>query len=322
MTKKIKFSIVIAVFNRPSEIEELLKSISLQDYRDFEIIIVEDGSEKSSKEVVNSYNDKLNIFYYFIKNRGPALARNFGVSKSKGEWIIFFDSDCTIPSNYFFEVEKYLKIKSINFYGGPDMMDKSFSYLQKSINFSMTSLLTTGGIRGNKKSIDKFLPRSFNMGVRKKDFDSVKGFSDIRQYGEDLDLSYKLIFSGKKSALISDAKVFHKRRADIFNFFNQMFKSGKGRHYLNLKYKNTFKLFHLLPSLFLLGFILGILLFAFNYFKYSNIILGLYMIYSLLIFIFSTIINKNPIIGFLSVVTTFCQFFGYGAGFIYALVKK
>tara|TARA_Y100000992_G_C20878230_1_gene310544 strand:- start:29 stop:511 length:483 start_codon:yes stop_codon:yes gene_type:complete len=160
------------------------------------------------------------------------------------------------------------------------------------------------------------------MGVRKKDFDSVKGFSDIRQYGEDLDLSYKLIFSGKKSALISDAKVFHKRRADIFNFFNQMFKSGKGRHYLNLKYKNTFKLFHLLPSLFLLGFILGILLFAFNYFKYSNIILGLYMIYSLLIFIFSTIINKNPIIGFLSVVTTFCQFFGYGAGFIYALVKK
>ena len=138
MTKKIKFSIVIAVFNRPTEIEELLKSISLQDYRDFEIIIVEDGSEKSSKEVVNSYNDKLNIFYYFIKNRGPALARNFGVSKSKGEWIIFFDSDCTIPSNYFFEVEKYLKKKSINFYGGPDMMDKSFSYLQKwSINITI-----------------------------------------------------------------------------------------------------------------------------------------------------------------------------------------
>ena len=151
------------------------------------------------------FKSKLNLSYFFTENQGPALARNFGVKKSEGEWVIFFDSDCTIPKNYFFVVEKFLAENNVSLYGGPDMMDESFSYLQKSINFSMTSLLTTGGIRGNKISIDKFLPRSFNMGIKREAFDEVDGFSNIRQYGEDLDLSYKLIFSGKKSSLIPKA---------------------------------------------------------------------------------------------------------------------
>ena len=322
MSKRNKFSIVVAVYNRPEEMSELLESIFNQEYRDFEIIVVDDGSQKSSRDIVNHYKNKLKIKYFYIENKGPALARNFGVNKSEGDWIIFFDSDCTIPKNYFFEINNFLNNNEIDFYGGPDMMDNSFTYLQKSINFSMTSLLTTGGIRGKTNSIDKFLPRSFNMGIKRKAFQEVGGFSDIRQYGEDLDLSYKLIFSEKKSALISNARVFHKRRTNLNNFFNQMFKSGKGRHYLNLKYEGTFRLFHLFPALFAFGlFILFInqLLIKNNFIEIIKIIYGVYFT---LIFLSSSIENKNPIIGFLSIITTFIQFLGYGIGYVFGIFKN
>ncbi len=322
MTKRIKYSVIVAVYNRPKEIEDLLNSISNQKFKDFEVIIVDDGSEKSSREIFQDFRDKINLSYFFIQNQGPALARNFGVTKSSGDWIIFFDSDCTIPENYFFEVEKYISKNDIDFYGGPDMMDESFSYLQKSINYSMTSLITTGGIRGRKKSVDKFLPRSFNMGIKKKSFDAVGGFSDIRQYGEDLDLSYKLIFNGNKSALIYNAKVFHKRRTNLVKFFWQMFKSGKGRHFLNLKYEFTFRVFHLFPTIFIFVFILSQILYIFLGYKIGIYLQFIYLIYFFLIFIDSTLINKNPIIGFFSFITTFIQFLGYGIGYIYGVLSK
>ena len=322
MTKKIKFSVVVAVYNRPQEIEDLLNSISNQKFKNFEVIIVDDGSEKSSREVFQNYREKMRLTYFFIQNKGPALARNFGVTKSSGDWIIFFDSDCTIPENYFFEVEKYINNNKIDFYGGPDMMDESFTYLQKSINYSMTSYITTGGIRGKKRSVDKFLPRSFNMGIKRKSFDEVDGFSDIRQYGEDLDLSYKLLFGGNKSALIYNAKVFHKRRTNLIKFFWQMFKSGKGRHFLNLKYDSTFRLFHLFPTIFILIFILSQILYVFFGYKVGMFFQFIYLIYFVVIFIDSTIINKNPLIGFLSFITTFVQFLGYGIGYIYGVLSK
>ena len=321
MSKKIKFSIVVAVYNRPDEMSELLESILNQKYRDFEIIVIDDGSENSSRDIVTFYKNKLLIKYFFIDNKGPALARNYGVKKAQGEWIIFFDSDCTIPENYFYETNKYLEKNKIDFYGGPDMMDESFSYLQKSINFSMTSFMTTGGIRGSKKSIDKFLPRSFNMGIKRKAFDDVGGFSNIRQYGEDLDLSYKLIFSGRKSALIADAKVYHKRRTNLNLFFNQMFKSGKGRHKLNLKYSGTFKLFHLFPTFFIIGFILSNIYYLIDFSDSLNIFQEVYSLYFILIFINSSIINKNIIIGLLSIITTFIQFLGYGLGYVFSILK-
>ena len=201
------------------------------------------------------------------------------------------------------------------------MMDKNFSYLQKSINFSMTSFFTTGGIRGSEKSVDKFLPRSFNMGIKKEAFDTVKGFSDIRQYGEDLDLSYKLIFNGKLSALIPKAKVYHKRRTNLVNFLKQMFKSGKGRRFLDVKYEGVFRLFHLFPSLFFTGFITGFILFLFDN-TLSISIHNLYGSYFLIIFLSSSYINMNPIIGFLSVITTLTQFIGYGIGYIMALFEN
>ena len=318
MSNNIKYSIVVAVYNRPEEMEELLYSIENQSFRNFELIIVDDGSQMSSRQVFENFNKELDISYFYIENKGPALARNFGVSKSKGEWIIFFDSDCTIPKNYFHEVEFFLKNNKIDFFGGPDMMDKNFTYLQKSINFSMTSFFTTGGIRGSKKSLDKFLPRSFNMGIKKTAFNEVNGFSDIRQYGEDLDLSYKLIFNGNLSDLIPNAKVYHKRRTNLVNFLKQMFKSGKGRRFLDVKYEGVFRIFHLLPSLFFIGIIIGLILLLFDNIL-ADSIQTLYGTYFLIIFFSSSYLNRNPLIGFISVITTFTQFIGYGIGYLVAL---
>jgi len=319
MSNKVKYSIIIPVYNRPEELKELILSISKQSFKNLEVIIVDDGSQISSIEIFQNFKKKLNISYFFTKNQGPALARNFGVKNANGEWIIFFDSDCTIPNNYFKILEKFLNSNFIDFFGGPDTLDDSFNSIQKSINFSMTSFLTTGGIRGRKKSIDKFLPRTFNMGVKKKLFNEVKGFSNIR-YGEDLDLSYRLLKKGKSSALIDKAFVNHKRRSNLSSFLKQIYNSGRARNFLNNKHKGTFRFYHLLPSLFIVFFILSFLFYLID-FRITLFILTVYSLYFIIIFLSSSFINKNIYVGFLSIITTFTQFLGYGFGFLVAIFK-
>ena len=319
MSNKVKYSIIIPVYNRPEELKELILSISKQSFKNLEVIIVDDGSQISSIEIFQNFKKKLNISYFFTKNQGPALARNFGVKNANGEWIIFFDSDCTIPNNYFKILEKFLNNNFIDFFGGPDTLDDSFNSIQKSINFSMTSFLTTGGIRGRKKSIDKFLPRTFNMGVKKKLFNEVKGFSNIR-YGEDLDLSYRLLKKGKSCALIDKAFVNHKRRSNLSSFLKQIYNSGRARNFLNNKHKGTFRFYHLLPSLFIVFFILSFLFYLID-FRITLIILTVYILYFIIIFLSSSFVNKNIYVGFLSIITTFTQFLGYGFGFLVAIFK-
>ncbi len=321
MSKKTKYSIIIPVFNRKDELKELLESLYNQSYRDFEIIIVDDGSIEQSKKIYDLYKLKFQIQYYFIENSGPAKARNFGVTKSLGDWVIFFDSDCTVPKNYFFEVEKFLNENKIDFYGGPDMADDKFTLLQKSISFSMTSFITTGGIRGGDRSVDKFLPRSYNMGVKKKYFEEVGGFSDMR-YGEDLDLSYKLIYAKKKSALIINAKVFHKRRTNLIDFFFQIFNSGKARYLLNQKHKNSKKIFHLFPTIFLILIMFSIIPINMNGFKINELLGLIYLLYFAIIFLSSTFLFKSPIVGFMSIITTIVQFTGYGIGYVVSYIKS
>ena len=319
----MKFSIIIPVFNRPDEINDLIQSIVDQKYRDIEIIVIEDGSSITSNDIINSFKNKINLQYHEISNQGPGLARNHGVKFANAEWIIFFDSDCTIPKNYFYEVDEFLKSNTeVDFFGGPDKSNKSFSFLQKAINYSMTSMLTTGGIRGSKYTVDKFLPRSFNMGMKKKNFLQVGGFSSMR-FGEDLDLTYRLLSSGAKSSIIKTAYVYHKRRNNLIGFFNQIFSSGSARVKLNQKHKGTFRFFHLLPSLFFIFFIFMCLLLLFKIdFNFIFLIQFIYGIYFMLIFLESSILNKNPLVGLLSVITTFTQFFAYGTGYLKAWIKN
>ncbi len=316
------FSIIIPVYNRPDEIKELLDSLLVTTYKkEYEIVIVEDGSSITCKDVVESYTDKLNIAYYFKPNSGPGDSRNYGMQKAKGDYFIIFDSDCIIPPSYLSEVDKELTSNYVDCFGGPDKALKSFSKIQKAINFAMTSFLTTGGIRGGSEKIDKFQPRSFNMGISKKAFETSKGFGNIHP-GEDPDLTIRLWKLGFKTRLFSNAYVYHKRRIDWEKFSLQVSKFGKARPILNQRYPEYSKITYWFPTLFMLGLITSVIvLFVFYDWNFNDWPLKLYFLYFVIIFITSSIQNKNPLIGLLSIVAVWKQFKGYGFGFLTSFFK-
>ena len=313
----MNFSIIIPVFNRPNEIDELLESLTKTTYKSaFEIIIIEDGSTLNCKDIVSKFSTSLSISYYYKNNSGPGDSRNFGMSKASGDYFLLFDSDCIIPENYLQEVENELKINFVDCFGGPDKALKSFSNIQKAINFSMTSFLTTGGIRGGSEKISKFQPRSFNMGISKKAYLESNGFGNIHP-GEDPDLSIRLWKLGYKTSLFKNAFVYHKRRIDWDKFSTQVSKFGKARPILNNWYPEYSKVTFWFPSLFVLGFIFSII----SLFLLFDIPLKLYFAYFILVFIVSSIQNKNIIIGYYSVIAVCKQFFGYGLGFLESYFK-
>ena len=311
------FSIIIPVYNRPDEINELLESLLQSTYTDdYEIVIVEDGSTITCEEVVAKYSNSLNISYYYKENSGPGDSRNFGMQEAKGDYFIIFDSDCIIPKQYLKEVEKELKSNYVDCFGGPDKALKSFSNIQKAINFAMTSFLTTGGIRGGSEKLNKFQPRSFNMGISKKAFIDSNGFGNIHP-GEDPDLSIRLWKLGYETRLFSSAYVYHKRRIDWDKFSIQVSKFGKARPILNSWYPEYSKITYWFPSLFVLGFLVSFVL-LFALFDWA---LKFYFAYFVLIFIVSSMQNRNPLIGILSIVAVWKQFFGYGFGFLKSFFK-
>lgn len=308
----LQFSFIIPVYNRPDEIQELLQSfVTLDGDIGYEIVIVEDGSIKSSKEVVSEYQDQLNISYYFKENSGPGDSRNYGMQHAKGNYFIILDSDCVLPKQYLLEVHKSLKMDYVDCFGGPDAAHKSFTNLQKAINFSMTSFITTGGIRGHKKSIDKFQPRSFNMGLSKKAFEVTKGFGRIHP-GEDPDLSIRLWDMGFKTKLIAEAFVYHKRRVSWNTFYKQVNKFGLVRPILNSWHPSTKKLTYWFPSVFIFGFIISLVLLLFNF---IGLFIG-YMLYFVLAFTMALIDTKSMVVSMLAIPAILVQFFGYGYGFL------
>jgi glycosyltransferase involved in cell wall biosynthesis len=311
------FSIIIPVYNRPDEIKELLESLSVSDYeKEYEIVIVEDGSKIDCKKEVEKFKDNLNISYYFKENSGPGDSRNFGMKVAKGDYFIIFDSDCIIPKQYLSEVENELNTNYVDCFGGSDAALDSFSDIQKAINFAMTSFLTTGGIRGGSEKLNKFQPRSFNMGISKKAFEDSKGFGNIHP-GEDPDLTIRLWKLGYDTRLFTKAFVYHKRRIDWGKFSIQVNKFGKARPILNSWYPEYSKLTYLFPTLFVLGI----------YFSIVALVFGLalpifcYVLYFILIFCVSLLHTKSFKIAVLSVFAVFKQFFGYGNGFLQSYVK-
>lgn len=311
------FSLIIPVYNRPEEINELLESLANLDYDDdFEIVIVEDGSTLRCEEIVHNYNDKLKISYYYKENSGPGDSRNFGMKKAKGNYFIIFDSDCIIPEDYLTVVATSLKQNYVDCFGGPDKALDSFSDIQKAINFAMTSFFTTGGIRGGSEKIDKFQPRSFNMGLSKKAFEVSNGFGNIHP-GEDPDLTIRLWNLGFETRLFSKAFVYHKRRIDWEKFTIQVNKFGKARPILNSWHPKYNKLTYFFPSVFLIGLSISVLLLLLNY----DFLLQMYFIYFLLLFVVSSFQNKSLKIGLLSIKAVWKQFYGYGKGFLISYLK-
>lgn len=312
------FSFIIPVYNRPDEVDELLESLSLLDYNeDFEIVIIEDGSSLKCEDIVHKYDEKLMISYYYKDNSGPGDSRNYGMKLAKGDYFIIFDSDCIIPKDYLTEVDKALKLNFADCFGGPDKALDSFSDIQKAINFAMTSFLTTGGIRGGSEKIDKFQPRSFNMGLSRKAFEASNGFGNIHP-GEDPDLSIRLWDLGFETKLFPKAFVYHKRRIDWEKFSVQVNKFGKARPILNSWHPKYNKLTFFFPSVFIIGFGFALLRsLIFNH----DLLLQLYFGYFLVLFLVATYQNKSFKIGYLSIKAVWKQFYGYGTGFLKSFIK-
>ncbi|WP_313807530.1 glycosyltransferase [Flavobacterium sp.] len=311
------FSFIIPVYNRPDEIEELLKSLSVQDFKeDFEVVIVEDGSTIPCDEVVKKYEGKLFISYFNKPNSGPGDSRNFGMQHAMGSYFLILDSDCILPEHYLSSVDANLKKNYVDCFGGPDAALDSFSSIQKAINFTMTSFLTTGGVRGGTEKIGKFQPRSFNMGLSRKAFEASNGFGNIHP-GEDPDLTIRLWQLGYKTKLFSDSYVYHKRRIDFNKFYKQVNKFGKSRPILDSWYPKYSKLTFWMPTLFLLGMLISLLLVPFG----IVLPMRIYLAYFIFLFYICSVETMSLWIGILSVFAAFIQFFGYGIGFLQSFVK-
>lgn len=313
-----KFSIIIPVYNRPEEVVELLDSLTMQSlHNEMEVIVIEDGSTITCEREIEPYKFQLDLKYFKQENMGPGGARNRGAQEAIGEYLIFFDSDCVLPSDYLQRAMDHLRRDPLGCFGGPDKAHKFFSRTQKAISYSMTSFLTTGGIRGSSVNIDKFYPRSFNLGVLKQIFDEVGGFSDMR-YGEDIDFSMKVYEFGHRIGLISETFVYHKRRNTFKSFFKQVFSSGSARIQIASRHKGALQLVHILPALFLLGIPASILLGAYVSTWFYNI----YPTYFLLVFVLAWISTRQFTVACLSIIASFIQLAGYGMGFITGLWMK
>ena len=362
----MKYSIIVPVFNRPDEVDELLQSLCEQTVRDFEVLIVEDGSQRDCKAVAEKYTGRLDVKYFMKPNSGPGQSRNYGAERALGDYLIILDSDVVLPKGYLEAVNKYLvdsgqwTVDSYDYlastgskaesnhncplstvhselacFGGPDASHPSFTPVQKAISYSMTSFFTTGGIRGGKAKLDKFYPRSFNMGIRRDVYHQLGGFSKMR-FGEDIDFSYRIVEAGYRPQLFPKAWVWHKRRTDFRKFFRQVYNSGIARINLEKRHPGTMKLVHLLPTVFTVGviglvllFVIGLMLSSFGpatmkpqgqlLCQLSLLPLALY---SLIIFIDSSIKNRSLYVGLLSIPAAFVQLMGYGLGFIESWWKR
>ena len=318
----MRYSIIVPVYNRPDEVDELLESLCSQTLKDFEAVIVEDGSKITCKDVCDKYADILDLHYYYKENSGPGQSRNYGVERAQGEYVIILDSDAVTPTGYIQAIDSELQRQPSDAWGGPDAAHESFSDIQKAISYAMTSFFTTGGIRGGKKQLDRFYPRSFNLGIRREAYLQLGGFSKTRfskmsLYGEDIDFSIRIYKAGYTCRLFPEAWVWHKRRTDFRKFWRQVYNSGYARINLWRMYPEALKPVHALPSLFTLG-VAGLLVLAPFTCGWSLVLI---MLYALLILVDSTIQNSSLKVGILSIAAVFVQLIGYGIGFLESLVS-
>jgi glycosyltransferase involved in cell wall biosynthesis len=315
------FSVIIPLYNRPQEIDELLHTLTQQTYTQFEVLVIEDGSRNDAREIVARYQDKLDVRYYFKENEGQGFTRNFGFKLAKGDYFVIFDSDCLIPANYLETVKNYLYEHKLDAYGGPDAAHGSFTPVQKAISYSMTSPFTTGGIRGSRKNLGgQFHPRSFNMGISREVWETVGGFI-LTRLGEDIEYSIRIHKAGFKIGLIPAAKVYHKRRTNFSQFYKQLHFFGRARINIYKFFPSQLKAVHFFPALFTLFILLTVLLnlFGAGLAVLCNILVGIYI---LLIFFHSLVVNKSVKVAFLSIIAAFVQLIAYGFGFMQDFWKR
>lgn len=312
-------SIIVPTFNRPDEVDELMASLTKQTNKDFELILADGTPDEKLVPIIEDYKSRLDVQHLHRPYLGISDSRNLGCQHAKGQYFIFLDSDCVLPEEYLNNVLKGLKANSFDAFGGPDAADESFTPLQKAISYSMTSILTTGGIRGKKNHVGQFHPRGFNMGISRTVFEKTNGYSSLK-CAEDIEFSIRIISMGFKTGLIPEAYVYHKRRTTFKAFFRQVFRFGAARINIYKLYPKELKITHFFPAFFLMAILLLIItpLFSTKLFTAWSIMLAIYIA---AIFVDSTIKNKSPKVGALSIIAVFTQFGGYGSGFIANFVQ-
>lgn len=315
-----KYSVIVPVYNRPQEVKELLESLAFQTYTNFEVLVVEDGSTDTCVDVYEQYTDKLHIRYFFKPNSGPGPSRNFGFAQAKGNYFVVFDSDCILPPHYFKAVDDYLAYSSLDAWGGPDKGHEGFTKVQQAMAFTMSSVFTTGGIRGGDKRIGSFQPRSFNMGISKEVFASTGGFKFDR-YAEDIEFSLRMKKMGYKIGYINDAFVYHKRRTSFKQFFWQVFNFGKGRVMVNKAHSGAIKITHWFPSFFLIGLVVMICFLPFDM-RISALLGLIYLAYALTLSSSAYLKTKSIRVTLLAGPAAFVQLSGYGAGFLREILRN
>ena len=325
----MRYSVIVPVYNRPEEVKELLESLCAQTVRDFEVVLVEDGSSIPCSDVADAFRNRLDINYFTKENSGPGQTRNFGASHASGDYLIILDSDVMVPPGYFEAIETELLREPADAFGGPDRAHPDFTPVQKAINYAMTSFFTTGGIRGGKVKMDKFYPRSFNLGISADAYKALGGFSRMR-FGEDIDLSIRIFDAGYKCRLFPEAWVWHKRRTNLKKFFKQVHNSGIARINLYKKYPSSLKLVHLLPAVFTIGIALLLLVAlplllvlnccsgSLSWWGAALIALSPVLLWATAVFTDASARNRSLHIGLLSVAASFVQLTGYGTGFLRA----
>jgi GT2 family glycosyltransferase len=314
------FSVIIPLYNRPQEVDELLFTLTRQTYTQFEVLVIEDGSLHDAKSVVEKYSNQLDLKYYVKENEGQGFTRNYGFERARGDYFVIFDSDCLIPENYLELVKDYLLIHQLDAYGGPDAAHDSFTPVQKAISYAMTSPFTTGGIRGNAKHIGQFHPRSFNMGVSREVWEKVGGFI-LTRLGEDIEYSIRIHSHGYKIGLIPAAKVYHKRRTSFTQFYKQLHFFGRARINIYKHFPSELKLVHFFPAVFTIGIFLTLILHVI-YKPLAYLCDAGILIFFLLIFFHSWKVNRSLHVAFLSIIAAFIQLGAYGMGFIQDFVKR
>lgn len=310
-----RFSVIVPVYNRVDEVRDLMDSLSAQTLKNFEVVIVEDGSTDPCGDIVKSYSN-VNASYYFKENEGRSIARNYGLDRAQGEYFVFFDSDCVIPPDYFKILTEALDSNPLDCFGGPDAAHESFTSTQKAINYSMTSFLTTGGIRGGKVSLEKFVPRTFNMGYSRRVYETVGGFREM--FSEDIDMSTRIRQAGFTIGLIHPAHVYHKRRVDFAKFLRQVYVFGMSRITLKLLYPDSLKIVHALPAV---AVIMGVALILLGIFVSPWFLLPI-GVYLVAIFVSAWISTRSLLIALKAVPASIIQIGGYGCGFIKAYLTK
>jgi cellulose synthase/poly-beta-1,6-N-acetylglucosamine synthase-like glycosyltransferase len=320
MSRTPRYSVVIPVYNRPHEVEELLASLAKQTYKDFEVILVEDGSTINSEKVFEQYASQLLIRYYVKPNTGPGPSRNFGFEQARGMYFVVFDSDCILPAHYFEAVEKALSEDNLDAWGGPDRGHENFTSVQQAMGYTMSSFLTTGGIRGGKKHVGWFQPRSFNMGISRTVFEKTGGFRFDR-FAEDIEFSIRMRKSGFRVALIPDAYVYHKRRTSLGQFYQQVFNFGRGRIQVGRIHAGEVKITHWFPALFCLG-LFSVPFFSLIDLRLAAIIMILYIVYLLAIAADAFRVTRSLFVSVLSIPSALVQMMGYGMGFLKEILKK